>query len=191
MDPTLPSFSLLRVLWSQLQKFTLDPAVSFGSPQQRATEPWRVWWHVPVAIKRRWWSWRTSIPRCIVQMIPADSDPKRPFEKPLNLRWTDRDSADGRSEVTLDCGRLRIVPIAIRDEIQGVQRLDAQITGEAYLRDKLQKFRIGRGAVVRFRLRVLSGASIWISGHVYRIDFVGDDQSNGHFVLEIETQDPY
>jgi hypothetical protein len=188
VDPTLPSVGLLKLVLGWIQKFTLDPQIRFGSPQQRATETWRVWWHVPITLKRRWWSWRESIPRCIVQLIPPDREP----EKPMNLRWQHRDSATGTSEITLDCGRLKLIPIAIRDEAQvGEVRVRPQFTGESYLRDGLHKFVIRPGDAHRFRLRVVSGSRSWTSPHVYKISGLGHDASNGHFVLEIETQDPY
>lgn len=163
------------------------PYPVFGSPRQEATEPFRSWWHVPITVSES--TGQNKIDNATIELRwDGHSGPA------TLLQWREAGIPAGIRERTLLEGRNALVPIVLRDEganvvhgafnVPAQQRLGARITGTAYLADGANKFPMPPGRRL-FRLVVRSGKDDWQSPHRYVMTIPPEDESNGHFNLQV------
>jgi len=178
----------LRSATNDLKK-KIPPTPIFGSPRQEAGQHYLSWWHIPITLYGGSDTPNGKIEHCTVHVLRS--------ALPANMRWQS-DDPRGDEEATLLEGRTRLVPIAIRCEIN--DEVDAsfgyikdgvgRLTSTAYLRDgNFNKFTIASDkSPYIFKLLIRSGSKEWLSPHSYILKIPVPTHSNGHFILEIWHQ---
>lgn len=154
------------------------PPIIFGSPRQVGADPLLSWWHIPVFIQPTTLQ-QKQLENCIVTLAPYTGQ-----GSPLRMRWRTRDSSVAMTAVTLEEGRLYLVPVAARKE--NGQRAGI-ITNESFFVDKKAKW-IMRPGKTKWTLQVKNDAGNWESEHSYVLNIPPPDQGNGRFSLEVDYE---
>jgi len=171
-----------RSLSSQVGELaSLHPIPEFGSPVQQSSKADYSWWHVPVAIRIGAPWQRQQLAHCTVHLLsPALGG------APINLSWKTGNGAAPTTAVTLDQRSVALVPVVARREAADGLTL---ITNETYFRDKKVTWSLSPRRYT-WKLELRSGGKSWESPHFYVLNVPPKGQSNGHFTLELHTQDP-
>jgi hypothetical protein len=154
----------------------LPPQVEFRQPVQQqglVKDPRSSLWLIPVTIKPGWFFRRRHIERCTAWVMPDTGGTG------ISMRWQSRDRKDGESQIVLERGVVRLIPVAVRAETEGF----AVITNENYLLHREAKWLIQPGSHFVFELQLRSGDRRWTSPHRYMLRVPPADVSNGHFIL--------
>ena len=154
------------------------PPVIFGSPRQVGSDPALSWWHIPVFIQPTTLH-RRQLEDCVATLAPYTSQ-----GAPLRMRWRTRDSGAAETTMTLEEGRLYLIPVAARKE-KG-QRAGI-ITNESFFVEKKAKW-VMRPGKTKWTLQVQNESGKWESEHTYVLNIPPPDQGNGHFVLQVDYE---
>lgn len=162
----------------------------FLPPKQDAKERYLSRWCVPVTIGRLYSRSEAKIEDCRIELVLAASVGSH---DPISLRWRSGDDPRGVDVVTLQEGRIHIVPVAIRcekvkdvsPEYSSIADGIARLTSLAYLRDGNTDFHKIENPL-QFELVIISGDKSWRPRHFYSLNIpFREEDSNGRFILEV------
>lgn len=156
----------------------LKPPVRFGGPCKITPEPAVSWWHVAVFIEPAAIHLKT-IEASTVRLVPVDGT-----SLPIDMRWRTKGSLETHREITLEDGKLYLVPVAARKEAG--QRATI-LTNESFLAKGKAKWLMPPGNW-QWRLQVRSQDNSWESAHTYFLKVPPATSNNGHFTLEMRYE---
>ena len=184
-------FSLLRLVWRPM-----SPVLDFGQPRQDTPResPKKSWYSVPISIRDAGVLHKTNLPRAQVWAVRYLRNTQ--VGEGIKLRWNTRDGP--MYEMSLELGRIYPVPLAVRDESNGLivimsddvyqEKLKWRLTPDGFFRwDELIH---GPQEVnnIEWKIEVHKPAKMpWVSPHSYVVSVPSIDASNDTFRVTVNA----
>jgi len=163
---------------AELASFSPQPV--FGSPIQDSSKPGYSWWHVPISIQVMAPWQQHKLAYCTVHLVTPGIS-----ALPIDMSWKTQNAATSINVMSLRHGATALVPMVARRETADGLTL---ITNQSYLKDKKVTWNLNP-RIYTWKLELRCGKKRWESSHYYMLRVPPPGASNGHFTLEIRSQE--